>query len=227
MIEQTDVATAANRLKDGHRQRRVWLPMRRTGRRQVGLSGDNWALLAITLAVVLANLPYLLGFFDPNPLDFRAGLTSSITHGLLGGRPWIDPANGFVNQAFGHRAALDLLHMHLPWWNPYEATGMPLAGETQSSALFPPTLLTAFFNGQIYEHMLLELAAGVCTYLLLRRIVLTRPAAVAGAIAFALNGKFAWFADATVNPLPFLPMCSWASSGRTTRRARGAGAAGA
>ena len=170
------------------------------------LSPDNWALVAIVAAVVLANLPYLLGFFDPNPLDARAGLTSALTHGLLSGRPTIDPSNGFTSQAIGHLAALDVLHLHLPWWNPYEATGMPLLGETQAAALFPPTLLTALANGQLYEHILFELVAGICTYRLLRRLNVTRSAAIAGAIAFALNGKFAWFADAGVNPLPFLPM---------------------
>ncbi len=169
-------------------------------------SPDTWALLAIAVAVGLANLPSLLGFFDPNPLDFRSGLTSAITHGLLSGKPTIDPSNGFTSQAIGHLAALDLLHLRLPWWNPYEATGMPLLGETQSAALFPPTLLTAFANGQLYEHVLLEAIAGVCTYRLLRRLPVARSAALAGAIAYALNGKFAWFADATVNPLPFLPM---------------------
>ncbi len=169
-------------------------------------SPDAWALAAIAVAVLLANLPYLLGFFNSNPLDARGGLTIAITHGWLGGRPTIDPSNGFDSQAIGHLAALDLLHLRLPWWNPYEATGMPLAGETQAAALFPPTLLTAFSNGQLYEHILFELIAGTCTYLLLRRLVVTRPAAIAGAIAFALNGKFAWFSDAGVNPLPFLPM---------------------
>jgi hypothetical protein len=163
-------------------------------------------MLAIAGAVVLANLPYLLGLFHPNPLNFRAGLTSAFTPGLLHGRPTIDPSNGFTSQAIGHLAAVDLLHLRPPWWNPYEGTGMPLLGETQSAALFPPTLLTAISNGQVYEHILLELLAGIFTYLLLRRIGLGRAAATVGAIAYALNGKFAWFADAGVNPLPFLPM---------------------
>jgi hypothetical protein len=169
-------------------------------------SQDTLALLVVGLAVVIANLPALLGLFHLDPLTSRAKLTESLTSGLLGGRPTVDPSNGFNSQAIGHLAALDLLHLHLPWWNPYEGTGMPLLGETQSAALFPPTLLTAIANGQLYEHVLLELVAGICTYRLLRRLRLTRTAAVAGAVAFALNGKFAWFSDATVNPLPFLPM---------------------
>ncbi len=207
MIEGTDTVTAPEEPRDVRPGKPGWkLWTRRLPRARLSVSPDTWALLAITVAVLLANLPYLLGFFDPNPLDFRSGLTSAITHGWLSGKPTIDPSNGFTSQAIGHLAALDVLHLHLPWWNPYEGTGMALLGETQAAALFPPTLLTAFSGGQLYEHVLLELIAGICTYRLLRRIRVTRAAAIAGAIAYALNGKFAWFADASVNPLPFLPM---------------------
>jgi hypothetical protein len=179
------------------------------GRTAVGRARDHpdtIALLVIVLAVVLANLPALVGFVDPNALDFRSGLIKTVTPGLISGRPTIDPSNGFDSQAIGHLAALDWLHLHLPWWNPYEGTGMPLTGETQAAALFPPTLLLYFSNGQLYEHILFELVAGICTYRLLRRIGLIRAAALAGGVAYALNGKFAWFSDAGVNPLAFLPM---------------------
>ena len=54
--------------------------------------------------------------------------------------------------------------------------------------------------------MLLEIVAGLATYLLLRRISLHRWASLAGAAAFALNGTFAWFAHAPVNPIAFLPL---------------------
>lgn len=194
-------APAARRGRAGWRRLSGW-----AAGDHAGLSPDALALLAIAAAVVLANLPSVLGLFDANPLDFRSGLVRAITPGLLSGRRTIDPSNGFTSQAIGHLAALDLLHLRLPWWNPYEGTGMALLGETQSAALFPPTLLTGFSNGQLYEHMLLELVAGICTYRLLRRIGVNRAAAIAGGVAFALNGKFAWFADAGVNPLPFLPM---------------------
>lgn len=186
---------------------------------------DARALAVIAATVILANLPALLGLVHLDPLGYRAELTRALTPGLLGGRPTIDPSNGFTSQAIGHLAAFDLLHLHLPWWNPYEGTGMPLVGETQAAALFAPTLLTALSGGQLYEHVLLELTAGVCTYRLLRRIGLLRAAAVAGGVAFALNGKFAWFSDATVNPLAFLPMIllgverAWDA----TRAARGGG----
>jgi hypothetical protein len=143
------------------------------------LSPDTWALIAIAAAVVLANLPYLLDFFDPNPLGLRSNLVTATTPGLLGGAPTIDPNNGFVSQAVGHRAALDWLHLQLPWWNPYEGTGAPLLGNMQSAAMFPLTLLTLLGNGQLYEHMLLEILAGCSTYLLLRRIAVSRWASAA------------------------------------------------
>lgn len=167
---------------------------------------DRWALIAIAAAVILANLLYLFGIFDPNPLGTQSQLGISATHGFLGGTNTIDPNIGYTSQALGHRAALDLLHFQPPWWNPYEATGVPLASEMQSAALFPPTLLLVFANGQVYEHVLLELVAGFATYLLLRRIEVRRLASTAGAIAFALNGTFAWFGHAAFNPVAFLPL---------------------
>jgi len=160
-------------------------------------------LLAVVAAVVAAQLPFLLGVFNPNPLGPRSGLVVPATYspGLLRGYDTADPNDGFVSQALGHRASLDLLHGHLPWWNPYEGTGAPLAGETQSAALFPPTLLTLLGEGQVWEHMLLAIVAGLSTYLLLLRISINRWASAAGAIAFALNGTFAWYYAPNFNPV--------------------------
>jgi hypothetical protein len=76
----------------------------------------------------------------------------------------------------------------------------------QSAALFPFTLLTLFSNGQIYEEMLLQIIAGGSTYLLLRRLSLTRWASAAGGVAFALNGTFALLSNAPINPIAFLPL---------------------
>jgi len=166
---------------------------------------DAWAMAAIAAVVALANAPSLLAFSSSNPLEYRSGLASSVTPGRLPGERAIDPNDGYVSQALGHRAALDWIHLRVPWWNPYEGTGAPLAGEMQSGAFFPPTLLVLLPNGQLYEHVLLEILAGLCTYLLLRRLALGRWASAAGGIAFALNGTFAWLAHAPVNPVPFLP----------------------
>ena len=167
----------------------------------------EWAAFLLILAVVLiANGLYLLGLFDPNPLAARSALAIR-AHNLLGAsQPTIDPNNGYTSQALGYRAMNDLLHLHLPWWNPYEGLGAPLAGGMQSASLFPFTLPVILSNGQIYEHMMLELLSGWSTYLLLRRLGLRRTACIAGGSLFALNGTFAWFAHAPVNPIAFLPL---------------------
>ena len=173
---------------------------------RIHVSADTWAVLAIAGAVVLANILYLLGVFDPNPLGTQSGLGIVTRPGLLGGLPTIDPNSGINAQALGHRAVLDWLHLQLPWWNPFQGTGAPLAGEMQAAALFPFTIFTLVANGQLYEHMLLEVLSGVATYLLLRRVAVSRWASTAAAIVFALNGTFAWLANAPVNPIPFLPL---------------------
>jgi hypothetical protein len=167
---------------------------------------DGWVLLGVTALVLLANSPYLLHLFDPNPLGPKVRLARGGVVGLLGGMPTIDPNIGTTSQALGHLAADDWLHLRIPWWNPYEGSGTALAGEMQSAALFPPTLLLAISNGQLYEHILFELVAGWATYLLLRRLALRRWACAAAAIGFALNGTFAWFGHAAANPVALLPV---------------------
>jgi hypothetical protein len=163
-------------------------------------------LLGIAVIVLAANAPYLLHVFVANPIGPRSGLTGPGVAGILGGLPTIDPNIGFVSQALGHLAAEDWLHGQLPWWNPYEGAGTALAGEMQSAALFPPTLLLALSDGQVYERILFELVAGFATYVLLRRLELRRVACFAGAVAFALNGTFAWLDNAAANPVAFLPL---------------------
>ncbi len=167
------------------------------------------APLLLTLLPILAKLPLLAGLLRANPVLLYAGLGQALRPGWLGGwppLPTIDPNIGFTSQALGRRAALELLAGRMPWWNPYEGVGMPLAGEMQSAALFPPTLLLALRDGQLFEHIGLQIIAGLATYGLLRRLDLARLPAFAGAAAFAFNGVFAWLANAVVNPVAFLPM---------------------
>lgn len=161
---------------------------------------------AIVAAVLLGNALFLVGAFNPNPINVFSGLGVVHHAGVFPGTYPIDPNNGFTSQALGHLAALDLLHGHLPWWNPYEGVGSPLAGEMQSAALFPGTLLLVFSTGQLYLHLALECLAGVATFRLLLRLHVGRWIGAACGAAFALNGTFAWFGHAPVNPVAFLPL---------------------
>jgi hypothetical protein len=163
-------------------------------------------LLVVLGVVVTGNLLYLSHFSDPNPLNLYSGL-AAITHpGVIPGLPSADPNSGITAQALGHLAMSDWLHGHVPWWNQFEGLGAPLAGEMQAAALFPPTILLIFSNGQIYFHLLLEMVAGCSTYLLLSQLKVGRAVAVGGACAFALCGTFAWFSHAPANPIAFLPV---------------------
>lgn len=169
-------------------------------------SSHLWPVIVVIASVLAGNALYLLHIYNPDPINFLSGL-GTVTHpGVFAGSTAVDPNIGFTAQALGHLSAVDWLHGHVPWWNPFEGLGSPLAGEMQSAAFFPPTLLLYFSNGQLYAHGLIEIMAGLSTYLLLRRLHLGPVAAVAGGIAFALNGTFSWMSHAPENPVAFLPL---------------------
>jgi hypothetical protein len=157
------------------------------------------------LVVILANGLSLLHVVNPNPINQVSGLGTNAEASALPGGDSIDPNIGFTAQALGHLAAVDWIHGHVPWWDPYEGVGSPLAGEMQSAAFFPPVLFNLMPNGQVFFRMSLEILAGIGAYLLLRRFVRSNPAAFVGGAAFALNGAFSWLFHAAGNPIAFLP----------------------
>lgn len=103
------------------------------------ITPDTWAMLVIAGAVLLANLANLLGIVDPNPLGPRSGLAVATTFGPAGGQPTIDPNNGFISQAVSQRAVLDLLHLHLPWWNRTRGRACRWPGGFRPRHSFRPT----------------------------------------------------------------------------------------
>ena len=163
-------------------------------------------LALVALAVLVANAPTLLHLVTTNPVQLYADLQVAAGHQALPGAPIIDPNAGFVTQSLGHVVASDWLHGHVPWWNPYEGIGSPLAGEMQSAAFFPTTLLLYSTWGFVWFHVTLELVAGWATYFLLRRLGSGRAPATAAGVAFGLVGTFAWFSHAPANPVAFLPL---------------------
>lgn len=156
--------------------------------------------------VVAANVLYLTGVFAFDPMSSFAALGPVVHGGLLSGQYEIDPNAGFTAQSLGHLAAADVVHGHLPWWNPYEGVGAPLAGEMQGAALFPGTVLLWFRDGQLWLHVLLEALSGIATLCLLRRLACGRWVAAGLACALALCGTFAWYAGQPGNEILFLPL---------------------
>src|SRR5664280_944928 len=163
-------------------------------------------LVCILFAVLAANLPVLLHVVTTNPLAINAYLTPP-TSGRLPGLPYIDPNAGYTTQALGHLAALDWLHEHVPWWDPFEGIGAPLAGEMQSGAFFPLTILLALHQGLLLLQLMLEAATGWSTYFLIRRLGVGRTFSTAAGVAFGLCGTYAWLAHAPIRPVALLPLC--------------------
>ena len=164
------------------------------------------ALGAIALAVVLANLAALAHLVTTNPIVLNSGLASP-SPGVLPGVPYIDPNAGFTSQALGHLAAMDWLHGHVPWWNPYEGLGTPLAAEMQSGAFFPTTLLLALPGGTLFVQLALELTAGWSTYFVSRRLGVGATLSSAAGVAYGLAGTWALLDHAPVRPMEMLPLC--------------------
>ena len=162
-------------------------------------------ILLIILAVFIGNFMYLSTLATNDPISWTANISQFLCH-VACGRPMIDPNVGFITQPLGHLAAMDILHGHFPWWNYYQGLGQPLAGEMQSAALFPLTLLFAIPSGLLWFHISLEVIAGVSTYFFVKRIGLSPILATAAGMLFALNGTFAWLGNAVLNPVAFLPM---------------------
>ncbi len=162
----------------------------------------------LCLAIGLAYLPAWSGLVNLNPALIFSGLGAHLHPGFLPGYPTIDPNEGFITQALGHLVAMDWLHGRVPWWNPFEALGTPLAGEIQSAALYPPVLVLALpgASGVVLFHALGELIAGLATIALLRKLGLNWVVATSGGIAFALSGTYAWLTNAIQNPICFLPL---------------------
>jgi hypothetical protein len=174
--------------------------------KRVRSSGHFWPILLILASVLAGNSLYILHFLDPNPINYLSGIGSISTGGVIAGSTAADPNNGFTAQAFGHLVAVDWIHGHIPWWNPFEGLGSPLAGEMQAGAFFPTTMLLLLSNGQVYAHAIVEAIAGISTYLLLAKVGVGRLASLGGGIAFTLNGTYSWFSHAPTAPVAFLPL---------------------
>jgi hypothetical protein len=166
-----------------------------------------WALPVglIIIVVLLANGMYVFGLANNDPISWTAGISHHLCR-LTCGRPAIDPNVGFVTQTLGHQAAEDILHGHFPWWNYLQGLGQPLAGEMQSAALFPLTLLFAMSSGLVWFHISLEVIAGISTYFLARRLSMPIFFATVAGMLFSLNGTYAWLGNSVLNPVAFLPM---------------------
>ena len=162
-------------------------------------------LLYTVLAIVVMNAPILTGHFKTDPVLRFSGVGTALKAGPESGQPLIDPSIGYTHETGTRLAMNELVHGRLPWWNYFEGTGVPLAGEMQSAAFFFLGPLVFVPNGQAVLNFVLELLSGISLFFLLRRLNLSEAAAAVGAIAYSANGSFAWLGAEQFYPAAFLP----------------------
>ena len=77
----------------------------------------------------------------------------------------------------------------------------------QPAAFFLPFILLLHFKfGVLLMKLVIQVLAGLACYAFLREIGLVRGAALLGSVLFQCNGTYAWFSDAPVLPIAFLPL---------------------
>ncbi len=161
----------------------------------------------LVLLPFIAHLPELVGLVSTNPIYFVSDLVLHRNAGLLPGKPFIDDNAGQSMLALGRLAADQWLHFQVPWWNHYTGIGLPLASEMQPAAFFLPfNLLLHFHAGVLLIKLAMQVLTGLATWLFLRKIGLLGWAALLASILFQFNGTFAWYADAPILPIAFLPL---------------------
>jgi len=163
-------------------------------------------IVLVIIGVLLANALPLSKVVDNTPFENRIHLQTKTPDTWMRGFYTIDPNDGFTAEALGKAALRSWLHGDVPYWNSNEGLGTPLAGEMQSGAFSPFVVLMAFHRGLLFEHVLLEMIAGIATLLFLRRLKIHMVAATACALLFALNGTHAWLTNAVFAPIAFLPV---------------------
>ena len=177
------------------------------------ISNDDWrrhmgSVSLLFLAILLANALALSGIYRDDPALSVSNLAIDLVRGPIPGLPnWLDPNIGYTTQALGHLCAQDWLHGVIPWWDPYQGVGTPLAAELQNGAFFLPFSLLLHFNaGWLMVRLLMQMMAGLFTYALLIQLRLSRLAALLGGVMFGCSSTFIVLADAPSNTLPFLPL---------------------
>ncbi|MDR0275904.1 MAG: YfhO family protein [Burkholderiaceae bacterium] len=165
-----------------------------------------WFVAALVALPLLVHAPFLLGILTIDPLPYVARTGEAIAQWKKG-VPFNDPNVGWQAQALGKLSADLWLSGEVPWWNPYNGAGLPLAAEAQPGSFFLPFVLLYHFRlGIVWVAVLLQIIAGLGTYALLRKIRLTALAAFVGALLYEFNGTFAWHGAPAITPIAFLPL---------------------
>ena len=187
-------------------QRPRWSGVTNRVRSRLNVDSRIWPYAIVVAAILIANASYLIGYTHLDPKILRAHLGISAKPGPLGGWYTIDPNEGVTTQALGVQALHQWFSGHVPWWNPFEGIGTPLAGGLESASFFPLLVLQALPAGFFVYHLALELIAGLSTVALVRTLGMGRAAATAAGMMFGLTGSLVWLMNGPSVPVAFIPL---------------------
>jgi Bacterial membrane protein YfhO len=163
---------------------------------------------AVRLPVAVATAMLVLLVISTHGLPLALGLTWWPVPSIIGG----DPARGprypaaVDEYSFPHVdwpwrvvEADQVRQGRLPLWNPYSSLGLPFPAEYQNQVFFPLEWVEMFGGPTLWGLLLLVkmTLAGIGTYLLLRRLVDSDLAALAGAVLYTFSGYFLWLYTVT------------------------------
>ncbi len=168
-------------------------------------------LFLLKIFPIVFFLILTLFFFKPVVFENKLPLPADTIVGMY--HPWRDyyakeypngiPFKNFlitdpVRQQYVWRSlSIDQLkNNHLPLWNPYNFSGMPLLANFQSAVFYPLNILFLVFPfsfGWIMMVMLQPFLAGFFLYQYLRNLKISEWASLLGAIVFSFSGfSIAW-----------------------------------
>ncbi len=158
-------------------------------------------ILGITILLVYGDVAFM-GYTLSQAVD-NEGVLVGTQYGYTGRRPNFITVLDPLSTGAQIEPALQLIVQriysgHLPLWNPYQGTGVPLAGDPTWSTYFPTNLLYVIPNNYWdYVELLKLWVAAMFSYLLLKRFGLSKAVCMGGAFAYSLSGAL------VVNP--FVP----------------------
>lgn len=197
----------------------ILLPSNTLGRIHAALISRKDAVIALSLYAVLISIIYspvvfarksqIPSLYQPHGVMAQGAYKqkgrvpqNTFNADIATGAYYEFPVNKLVGDMYKNG--------ELPLWNPYQASGTPLAAQYSTRAFFPYQILEDISPVAAWDFFLLGrlLMAGFFTYLFLRAAGLGCWSAFAGGVFYMFSGAFTWFIslEQMVNVAMMLPV---------------------
>ncbi len=173
-------------------------------------------LFALLIAIIYAPVVFFGKTLIPTSY-YPDGITGQTTHE---GREAVNSFNidlatpAYFESPINRLVGDMYLNGQIPLWNPYQASGTPLAAQYSTRAFFPYQILEDISPYWLWDYfILLRLwIAGFFTFLFLRALFLSRQAAFLGGVFYMFSGAMVWFInlEQMVNVAMLIPLLMFA-----------------